>query len=60
MHIIVSPIDIQLCEIFGLGFRDFVEDVWDLREGVGLPHGHHIELSVALDQEQAPVHLLDE
>src|SRR5882724_10162281 len=50
MHIVVSPMDIQLHEILGLGFGYFVEDVWDQREGVGILHSHHIELSVVLDQ----------
>ena len=52
--------DIQFCEIFGFGFQDFVKDVWDQREGVGVLHGHHIKLLVVLDQEQAPILLLDE
>ena len=59
-HIVVSPMDFKLCEILGLGFRDFVEDVWYQREGVGILHGHHIKLSVVLDQAWAPVLLLDE
>ena len=50
MHIVVSLKYVQLCEIIGLGFGDIVEDVWDKREGVGILHGHHLELSVVLDQ----------
>src|SRR5882724_8417567 len=31
MNVVVSPANIQLSEILGLGFGDFVEDVWDQR-----------------------------
>src|SRR5882724_8530947 len=30
-NVVVSPMDVQLSEILGLGFRDLVEDVWDQR-----------------------------
>ena len=49
MHVVVSPTDVQLCEVLGIGFRDLVKDVWDQREGVGILHCHCIELLVVLD-----------
>jgi len=30
-NVVVSPADVQLSEILGLGFGDLVEDVWDQR-----------------------------
>ena len=49
MHIVVSPMDVQLCEVLGFGFGDLVKAVWDQREGVGVLHSHCIEISVVLD-----------
>jgi len=53
-YIVVSPSDIQLGEIFFLGFRHAVEDVWDQGQRVGVLYGHHIELSIILDRQKLP------
>src|SRR5882724_7079693 len=31
LNVVVSPENVQLSEVLGLGFRDLVEDVWDQR-----------------------------
>src|SRR5882724_65767 len=59
-HIVVSPSDIQLGEVFHLGFGHAVEDVWDKGQRVGVLYGHHIELSIILDKVETPILIFDE
>ena len=59
-YIVVSPSDIQLGEIFHLGFGHTVEDVWDQGQRVGVLYSHHIELTIILDKVEAPILLFDE
>ena len=59
-YIFVSLSDIKLGEVLFLGFRHTVEDVMDQGQGVGVLYGHHIELSIILDEVEAPVLLFDE
>src|SRR5882724_9933850 len=51
---------VQLSEILGLGLQDFVEDVKDQREKVGVLHGHSVEFPVVLDQAKASILHLNE
>ena len=41
-YVVVSPSDVQLGEIFHLGFRHAVEDFQDQGQRVGVLYGHHI------------------
>src|SRR5882724_7607014 len=50
IHMLLQPQwTSNLGKISSLGLRYFIEDVWDQEEGVGILHGHCIELSVVLD-----------
>jgi len=54
-YIVVSSSDIQLGEIFHLGFRHAFEDVGDQGQRVGVIYGHCIELSIILDKAKTPI-----
>ena len=58
LYVVVSPLYIQLCEIFGLGVRNLIDNIWYKGKQVGVLHYHHIELAVILDESQFPIFLL--